>query len=67
MTKKRKERIAVAATLNAQRPYCIQIHSTASQNAGVSEEQLAKVTFVAATHRAGGAVTHRRHLISGKS
>jgi AhpD family alkylhydroperoxidase len=61
--KKYKELMAVAVALTTQCPYCIEIHRAAAVKAGVTEEEFAEVTFVAAALRAGGAITHGTHLI----
>jgi AhpD family alkylhydroperoxidase len=61
--KKYKELMAVAVALTTQCPYCIEIHRAAAVKAGVTEEEFAEVTFVAAALRAGGAVTHGTHLM----
>jgi AhpD family alkylhydroperoxidase len=63
--KKYKELMAIAVALTTQCPYCIAIHKRAAIKAGVTEEELAEVTFVAAALRAGAAVTHGTHLIEG--
>ena len=65
--KKYKEMIAVAVALTTQCPYCIAIHKDAAIKAGVTEEEFAELTFVAAALRAGGAVTHGTHLIQGQT
>jgi AhpD family alkylhydroperoxidase len=61
--KKYKELMAIAVALTTQCPYCIAIHKDAAIKAGVTEQELAEVTFVAAALRAGAAVTHGTHLI----
>ncbi|MDB6084264.1 MAG: carboxymuconolactone decarboxylase family protein- antioxidant defence related [Gammaproteobacteria bacterium] len=61
--KKYKELMAIAVALTTQCPYCIAIHKEAAIKAGVTEEELAEATFVAAALRAGGAITHGTHLI----
>lgn len=63
--KKYKELMAVAVALTTQCPYCLAIHKDAAIKAGVTEQELAEVTFVAAALRAGAAVTHGTHLIGG--
>ncbi|MEA3152371.1 MAG: hypothetical protein QOD56_3310 [Gammaproteobacteria bacterium] len=63
--KKYKELMAIAVALTTQCPYCIAIHKDAALAAGVTEQELAEVTFVAAALRAGAAVTHGTHLIHG--
>jgi AhpD family alkylhydroperoxidase len=61
--KKYKELIALGVALTTQCPYCLEIHRGAALKAGVTEEELAEVTFVAAALRAGAAVTHGTHLM----
>jgi AhpD family alkylhydroperoxidase len=61
--KKYKELIAVAVGLTTQCPYCIDVHRKAAIKAGVTEQELAEATFVAAALRAGGAVAHGSHLV----
>ena len=61
--KKYKELMAVAVGLTTQCPYCIDVHRRAALNAGVTEQELAEATCVAAALRAGGAVAHGSHLI----
>src|ERR1700680_4352927 len=63
--KKYKEMMAIAVALTTQCPYCIAIHKEAAIKAGVTEQELAEVTFVAAALRAGAAGTHGTHLIDG--
>ena len=63
--KKYKELMAIAVALTTQCPYCIAIHKAAAVKAGVTEEEFAEATFVAAALRAGGAVTHGTHLLGG--
>jgi AhpD family alkylhydroperoxidase len=63
--KKYKELMAIAVALTTQCPYCIAIHKEAAVKAGVTEEEFAEATFVAAALRAGAAVTHGTHLIGG--
>ena len=60
---KYKELMAVAVGLTTQCPYCIDVHRKAALNAGVTEQELAEATFVAAALRAGGAVAHGSHLV----
>ena len=55
---KYKELIAVAVALTTQCPYCIDIHSGNARRAGATEAELAEAAMVAASLRAGAAVTH---------
>jgi AhpD family alkylhydroperoxidase len=60
---KYKELIAVAVALTTQCPYCIDLHSGNARNAGASDVELAEAAMVAATLRAGAAVTHATHAL----
>ncbi|MEI6084938.1 MAG: carboxymuconolactone decarboxylase family protein [Verrucomicrobiota bacterium] len=60
---KYKELIAVAVALTTQCPYCISIHSGNARSAGASEAELAEAAMVAASLRAGAAVTHATHAL----
>ena len=61
---KYKELIAVAVALTTQCPYCIDIHSGNARKAGATDVELAEAAMVAASLRAGGAVTHAVHALS---
>jgi AhpD family alkylhydroperoxidase len=61
---KYKELIAVAVALTTQCAYCIDIHSTNARKAGASEAELTEAAMVAASLRAGAAVTHATHALS---
>ena len=58
---KYKELIAVAVAVTTQCPYCIDIHAGNARKAGATEAELVEATMVAASLRAGGAVTHATH------
>jgi AhpD family alkylhydroperoxidase len=58
-----KELIAVAVALTTQCPYCIEIHSGNARRAGASEAEIVEAAMVAASLRAGGAVTHATHAL----
>ncbi len=60
---KYKELIAVAVALTTQCPYCIDIHSGNARKAGATEAELAEAAMVAASLRAGAAVTHATHAL----
>ncbi|MDQ6912506.1 MAG: carboxymuconolactone decarboxylase family protein [Verrucomicrobiota bacterium] len=60
---KYKELIAVAMALTTQCPYCIDIHANNARNAGATEEEIAEAAMVAASLRAGAAVTHATHAL----
>ena len=53
-----KELIAVACAHVTQCPYCIEAHTKRAKKAGAEEEELAEAIFVAASLRAGGALSH---------
>ena len=60
---KYKELIAVAVALTTQCPYCIDIHSSNARNAGATETEIAEAAIVAASLRAGAAITHATHAL----
>ena len=62
---KNKELIAVAVAVTTQCPYCIEIHSNNARKAGATEAELVEAAMVAASLRAGGAVTHATHALVG--
>ena len=61
---KYKELIAVAVAVTTQCPYCIDIHTGNARKAGATETELVEATMVAASLRAGGAVTHATHALT---
>ena len=58
-----KELIAVAVAFTTQCPYCIDIHSGNARKAGASEAEIVEAAMVAASLRAGAAVTHATHAL----
>ena len=60
---KYKELIAVAVALTTQCPYCIDIHRGNARSAGATEAELVEAGMVAASLRAGAAVTHTTHAL----
>ncbi len=60
---KYKELIAVAVALTTQCPYCIDIHSGNARKAGASDAEIAEAAVVAASLRAGAAITHATHAL----
>ena len=60
---KYKELIAVAVALTTQCPYCIEIHSANARKAGATNAEMAEAAMVAASLRAGAAVTHATHAL----
>lgn len=61
---KYKELIAVAVALTTQCPYCIDIHTGNARKAGATETELTEAAMVAASLRAGAAVTHATHALT---
>lgn len=60
---KYKELIAVAVALTTQCPYCIDIHANNARKAGATDTELVEAGMVAASLRAGAAVTHTTHAL----
>ena len=60
---KYKELIAVGVALTTQCPYCIEIHTANARKAGATDQELAEATLVAASLRAGAAMTHGTHTL----
>jgi AhpD family alkylhydroperoxidase len=60
---KYKELIAVGVALTTQCPYCIDIHAGNARKAGATDAELVEAALVAASLRAGAAVTHATHLL----
>ena len=63
MPVKYKELIAVAVALTTQCPYCINIHSGNARKAGATDTEIVEAAMVAASLRAGAAVTHATHAL----
>lgn len=61
---KYKELIAVGVALTTQCPYCIAIHAGNARAAGATDAELTEAALVAASLRAGAAVTHATHLFA---
>lgn len=61
---KYKELIAVAVAHTTQCPYCIDIHAGNARKAGATDAELVEAALVAASLRAGAAVTHATHLLA---
>ena len=64
---KYKELIAVAVAVTTQCPYCIDIHTGSAKKAGATDAELVEASMVAASLRAGGAVTHTTHVLAKAS
>jgi len=62
-----KELIAVAVALTTQCPYCITIHSDNAREAGATDAEMVEAAMVAASLRAGAAVTHATHALQSFS
>jgi AhpD family alkylhydroperoxidase len=60
---KYKELIAVAVALTTQCPYCIDIHSNNARKAGATDPEITEAALVAASLRAGAAITHATHTL----
>src|ERR1043166_5042236 len=60
---KYKELIAVAVSLTTQCPYCIEIHTNNARKAGANDAEITEAAMVAASLRAGAAVTHATHAL----
>jgi AhpD family alkylhydroperoxidase len=60
---KYKELIAIAVALTTQCPYCIQIHTGNARKAGATDAEIVEAAMVAASLRAGAAVTHATHAL----
>lgn len=67
LDRKTKELIVIAIALTTQCPYCLKIHSDFARQAGATDEELAEVTFVAMTTRAGGALMHSANICTFQS
>lgn len=61
--RKYKELMALAVAFTTQCPYCIEIHAKAARAAGVTDAEIAEAAVVAASLRAGAAITHATHAI----
>jgi len=61
---KYKELIAVAVALTTQCSYCIDIHNNNARKAGATDAEIAEAAMVAASLRAGAAVTHATHALA---
>jgi AhpD family alkylhydroperoxidase len=61
--RKYKELMALAVGFTTQCPYCIEVHAKAARAAGATDAEIAEAAVVAASLRAGGAITHATHAI----
>jgi AhpD family alkylhydroperoxidase len=60
---KYKELIAIAVAMTTQCPYCIEIHNANARKAGATDAEIVEAAMVAASLRAGAAVTHATHTL----
>ena len=60
---KYKELIAIGVALTTQCPYCISIHTGKARKAGATDAEIVEAGMVAASLRAGAAVTHVTHAL----
>ena len=58
-----KELIAVAVAFTTQCPYCIDIHTANARKAGATDAEVIEAARIAASLRAGAAVTHATHAL----
>ena len=56
--KKYRELIALAVACTTQCPYCLDVHTRGAKRAGASREEVTEAALLAASLRAGAAVTH---------
>ena len=55
--------IAVAVAFTTQCPYCIDIHTANARKAGATDAEVIEAAMIAASLRAGAAVTHATHAL----
>jgi len=60
---KYKELIAIAGALTTQCPYCTDIHSGNARKAEATDAEIVEAAVVAASLRAGAAITHAPHAL----
>ena len=49
--------------MTTQCPYCIEIHSSNARKVGATDAEIVEAAMVAASLRAGAAVTHATHAL----
>lgn len=64
---KYKELMAVAVGLTTQCAYCIEHHVNMARKHGATDQELAETAIVAASLRAGAAMTHATHLFKDEA
>ncbi len=62
---KYKELMALAVAFTTQCPYCIEIHAGRARKAGATDPEISEAVAVAAALRAGAAITHGTHALTG--
>jgi len=63
LSTKFKELIAVAVSVKAQCPYCIDIHTANARKAGATDQEITEAVVVAAAIGAGAVMTHGTHAL----
>jgi AhpD family alkylhydroperoxidase len=58
-----KELIAVAVAFTTECRYCIDVHTANARKAGATDAEVIEVAMIAASLRAGAAVTHATHAL----
>ena len=56
--RKFRELIAIAVAVTTQCPYCLDVHTKAAKENGVSEAELSEAVMIATALRAGAGATH---------
>jgi AhpD family alkylhydroperoxidase len=56
--RKYRELMAIAVACTTQCPYCLEVHTRKAKRAGATREEIAEVSLIAASLRAGAAATH---------
>ncbi|PWG63579.1 alkylhydroperoxidase [Spiribacter halobius] len=63
LSTKTKELIALAVSVKAQCPYCIDIHTSNARRAGATDPEITEAVVVAAAIGAGAVMTHGTHAL----
>ena len=56
--RKYRELVAIAVACTTQCPYCLDVHTRKAKRAGATRQEIAEVSMIAASLRAGAAATH---------
>ncbi len=56
--RKYRELLALAVACTTQCPYCLDVHTRGAKKAGATREEVVEASMIAASLRAGAAVTH---------